>query len=361
MKNIGILTFHYPENKNFGAILQSYAMVMLLKKLNYSVKLIDYKFKEYSFIDKLKNRITGSNFFQFKKDFLYCTEAVPEEKLKELNKNFDAFVVGSDQVWRMKWLQNKVRHYFFDFVEDKKLKISYAASFGVDFWEGNESLTNEVKELMKRFDSISVREESGIKICKEIFNVDGAVNVLDPTLMLNREDYEIIINKTSNLKSITKDKYIASMILDETKYIAEEIKYIGNILNLKVEQIKGKNKNILGKKVVFYNKVGKWLNYIKNANLIITDSFHCVVFSIIFNKEFIVLANPERGIARLENILKKIGLENRLFIDIKTLKNSKVLEEKINYSIVENKLKKYREKSLNFLTNALLNKKDSSL
>ncbi|WP_264080436.1 polysaccharide pyruvyl transferase family protein [Fusobacterium pseudoperiodonticum] len=176
------------------------------------------------------------------------------------------------------------------------------ASFGVDFWEGKEPLTSEVKTLMKKFDSISVREESGIDICRETFGVDEAVNVLDPTLMLNREDYEAIINKTKNLKYEVKEKYIASMILDESSCITKTIDNIGENLNLRVEKIKGETINILGKKITFNNKVGEWLNYLKNVNLVITDSFYCVAFSIIFNKEFIVLANPERGIARLENI-----------------------------------------------------------
>lgn len=357
MKKVGILTFHYAENKNFGAILQSYAMVTLLKKLNCSAKLIDYKFRDYSFLTKLKSNITGSKFYQFKNTFLDCTEPISEDKLKELNAKFDAFVVGSDQVWRMKWLKNKVKHYFFDFVDTNKLKISYAASFGVDFWEGKEPLTSEVKELIKKFDSISVREESGIDICRETFDVGGVVNVLDPTLMLNREDYETIINKTKNLKYEVKEKYIASMILDESDYITKTIDSIGKNLNLRVEKIKGKTINILGKKITFYNKVGEWLNYLKNAELVVTDSFHCAVFSIIFNKKFIVIANPERGVARLENLLTKVGLKNRFFTDLEILKNSKILREEIDYFLVENKLEKDRKKSMDFLKKALSNEK----
>lgn len=281
MKKVGILTFHYAENKNFGAILQSYAMVTLLKKLNCSAKLIDYKFRDYSFLTKLKSNITGSKFYQFKNTFLDCTEPISEDKLKELNEKFDAFVVGSDQVWRMKWLKNKVKHYFFDFVDTNKLKISYAASFGVDFWEGKEPLTSEVKELIKK----------------------------------------------------------------------------GENLNLRVEKIKGKTINILGKKITFYNKVGEWLNYLKNAELVVTDSFHCAVFSIIFNKKFIVIANPERGVARLENLLTKVGLKNRFFTDLEILKNSKILREEIDYFLVENKLEKDRKKSMDFLKKALSNEK----
>ena len=353
MRKVGILTYHFAENKNFGAILQSYAMLNLFKKLNFSAKLIDYKFRDYSIKTKIKDRLEGNNFFKFKKNFLDCTAEVFDKNLNALNEQFDIFVAGSDQVWRMKRTRDKVKHYFFDFVEDDKLKISYAASFGVDFWEGKEPLTSEVKKLIKRFDNISVREESGIDICRETFDVDGVVNVLDPTLMLEKEEYEKIIEK-SNIDKNIKDNYVATMLLDETEFLTEEIKNLACSLEISINEIKGKT-------ITFYNKVGEWLNYIKNANLVITDSFHCVVFSIIFNKEFIVLANPERGIARLENILKKVGLEDRLFTDIKTLKDSKILKEKIDYLSVEDKLKWYREKSMDFLTNALLKKKENDI
>lgn len=360
MKKVGILTYHFAENKNFGAILQSYAMLNLFKKLNFSAKIIDYKFRDYSIKAKIKDRLEGNNFFEFKKNFLECTTEVFDKNLNTLNQQFDIFVAGSDQVWRMKWSRDKVKHYFFDFVEDDKLKISYAASFGVDFWEGKEPLTNEVKNLMKRFDSISVREESGIDICKETFDVDGVVNVLDPTLMLEKEEYQKIIEKT-NIGKKSKGEYVATMLLDETDSLTEEVKNVAKTLELPIKEIKGKTRSIFGKKITFYNKVGEWLNYIKNADLVITDSFHCVAFSIIFNKEFVVIANPERGIARLENILKKVGLENRLFTDVKELKASKILKEKIDYSLVENELRFYREKSMSFLTNALLKEKENMI
>ena len=176
--------------------------------------------------------------------------------------------------------------------------------------------------------------------------------------MLNREDYEAIINKTKNLKYEVKEKYIASMILDESSCITKTIDSIGENLNLRVEKIKGETINILGKKITFYNKVGEWLNYLKNAELVVTDSFHCAVFSIIFNKKFIVIANPERGVARLENLLTKVGLKNRFFTDLEILKNNKILREEIDYFLVENKLEKDRKKSMDFLKKALSNEKE---
>ena len=132
------------------------------------------------------------NFREYNSKFLKLTKKIQNTKdFKNLNNEFDTFIVGSDQVWRTVWLKEKSLHYFFDFVNDDKKKIAYAASFGVDYWEGTPELTEKIKPLIKKFDYISVREESGIDICKNTFGIDNAVCVLDPTLMISREDYRL--------------------------------------------------------------------------------------------------------------------------------------------------------------------------
>ena len=271
---------------------------------------------------------------------------------KELNNTFNIFSVGSDQVWRERNLKEKILTYFFDFVDDNKKKIAYAASFGVDYWEGDEKLTEEVKPLIKRFDYISVREESGIGICKNTFGVDNVVCVLDPTLMIDREDYQIILDDWQD-KSHLKKKYIAYMLLDDTEQLRNGSKKIANYLGAEINYIKGKSFNILGKTITLYNKVSQWLTYLKDAELVITDSFHCTVFSIIFHKKFVVVANPTRGIARLETLLEKVGLENRFFTNIDNVLESEILDKDIDYREVDKKLEVHRKYSMNFLKRAL--------
>ncbi|MGL5963548.1 MAG: polysaccharide pyruvyl transferase family protein, partial [Fusobacteriaceae bacterium] len=147
-KNLAILTFHYASNRNFGASLQSYAVGEMIKKIKKNVSLINYSKDKLGIKAKIRLFFDGRGFIDYNKKFLKTTKKVNSfEELKELNKEFDTFVVGSDQVWRSKWLQDKLPHYYFDFVDDDKTKIAYAASFGVDHWEGDKELTEKIRPL----------------------------------------------------------------------------------------------------------------------------------------------------------------------------------------------------------------------
>ena len=352
MKKIGILTFHYSENKNFGAILQSYAHLNLIKKFNKNTEIINYipnDYKNISLKAKISINLESKWFKEFSDKFLKISNF---ESLENENKKYDIFIVGSDQVWRTKWLQKKVKHYFFDFVDENKKKIAYAASFGVDFWEGDRELTEEIKPLIKRFHAISVREESGINICKETFGIDNAVCVLDPTLMISKEDYQPILDDWKDKSHLNK-KYIAHMLLDDDEKLKNGSQNIAEYLKAEINYIKGKYKKILWKNYFAYNKVSQWLTYLKDAELVITDSFHCTVFSLIFHKKFVVVANPTRGIARLETLLEKVGLKERFFTNIEDVMKSGILDKEIDYTEVDKKLEVHRKYSMEFLKKAL--------
>lgn len=360
MKKVGILTFHYSSNMNFGASLQSFAVTEMIKKLNKKVEIINYTKDKLGIKSKLLFNLGGKNFIDYNNKFLKVTKKCETfEELKSLNKKFDTFIVGSDQVWRAKYTQPNTSKYYFDFVDDNKTKVAYAASFGVDFWEGDEELIKKIKPLAQRFNYVSVREESGTKICNDVFGID-AVCVLDPTLMIDKKDYQPILDDWKD-ESHKKKKYIAHMLLDDTLELREESNNIGKYLKSEINYIKGKDIKILGKTLTlilgktltFYNKVSQWLTYVKDAELVITDSFHCTVFSLIFNKRFVVVANPERGTARLENLLGIVGLKDRFFTNIKDVLKSGILDENIDYIEVEKKLNIHREYSMNFLKKAL--------
>ena len=357
MKKIGILTFQYPEIRNFGASLQSYACLNLMKKISKDVKLINYyqSSYDYSFKGKIILNLESKNFIEYNKKFLNLTERInPEENLERLNNEFDTFIVGSDQVWRPVWgNENCINlHYYFDFVNTQKKKIAYAASFGVNEWKGEERLTEEVKKLVKKFNYISTREESGIDICKKTFGIDNVVCVLDPTLMISKEDYQPILDDWQD-KSHLKEKYIAHMLLDDSKKLKDGSQKIANYLKAKINYIKGKEKRFLWKKYFAYNKVSQWLTYLKDAELVITDSFHCTVFSLIFHKKFVVVSNPKRGVARLETLLGKVGLKERFFTNIEDVMKSGILDKEIDYIEVDKKLEVHRKYSMEFLKKAL--------
>lgn len=354
MKKIGILTLSYPENHNFGAMIQSYAIEKMYSKLGLNAQLINYKpFRDNKNLKlKLIEYLIGGDFYRFKKIFLNLSPRVENiVKLERLNNEFDYFSVGSDQVWRPIWFKNHQKHYFLDFVKEDKKKIAYAASFGVDYWECDKVKSEEYKRLLQRFDFVSTREDSGVKLCREEFNVE-ATSVLDPTIMIEKKEYDKILDDYKCKKHLEKE-YIAHMLLDDNEELTKESQLIASHLECEINKIKGREVKIFGRNFFKYNKVSQWLTYLRDSKLIITDSFHCVIFALIFEKEFVVVTNPKRGVARLENILCKVGLDNRFFTNIKDVLESGILDKKIDYKEVNKKIDVYRKKSFEFLEKAV--------
>lgn len=348
---VGILTFHY-SNNNFGALLQTFAILNAVKAFGLDVKVIDFepeksngtKQRIFDFI----RFVLGYNFSKFRKNYI---DIQPIGKdLNDLNKKLDTFIVGSDQVWRYRENHNNLCRYFFDFVNNENKKISYAASFGLDKWHGKDDITEKIGTLVKRFDYISVREASGVKICKDIMNVDGAL-VLDSTLLLDKNYYEIIINSEFK-RNDGKNNLLSYMLLDDTNENKSFFKSFAKNNNLKFKKLKGIK---ISNKYDFwmFNSVAKWLYYIRKSELIVTDSFHCVVFSLIFNKKFIALSNPNRGITRIENLLGLIDRKDRLFYNLNDM-DEKILESDFDYEKINRIIKRERNKSLDFLKKSLI-------
>ena len=380
---VAILTYSHIRNMNFGALLQCFALYNVIKKTGNKPIVIDWsiksnlnvsKFKsinkEYTklnTISTLKRKLGGyryavnahvsfflsrqkildfhSNYFKNK------TAKVSKTNISELNNLADAFIVGSDQVWRYKYCPD-IEMFFLNFVNKDRKKRSYAASFGIDKWnEAPENVTQCVRELIHRFDHVSVREKSGVQICEKVFNKD-ACRVLDPTLLLTAKEYVDICKL--DLEKAPEMEYVGAMFLEPEKNILL-MKKIKRIMGKKVINLKGINYNILSFNFLKIRSVTSWVNHIRYADFIVTDSFHCTAFCIIFNKPFVVIANKKRGISRLENLLYELGLINHLFTNENMLFQSKIWENDINYSYVNKKLKLQQETSNRFLLNALTN------
>lgn len=351
-KKIGILTFYY-SNNNYGAVLQAYSILKLVESLGYEAYIINYQPQKIKIKEKIFlfiQKMFGFRFANFRKHYikLMPDKIMLVEELKELNERFDGFVVGSDQVWRSRIDTKELYAYFLNFVNSDKIKVAYGASFGLDYWEGAKETTEHIKILIARFNAISVREESGVEICRNIFNVDSNL-VLDPTMAINKKYfYELV--KTNNT-IFREKKYIAYMILDDSKHIESHFKALAKKKQLKFVNLKGRP--VYSKKgFYFFNEISKWLYLIKNAEIIVTDSFHCSVFSIIFHKKFICLVNPQRGATRLQNLLKIIGEEFRFYTNLKEL-DEKLIFNEINYERIDKILEKAGNKSLDFLRDGL--------
>ena len=214
---------------------------------------------------------------------------------------------------------------------------SYAGSFGKDKYEGKDIAFT--KMLFKRFDAVSVREKSGVELLRDKFDVD-ATWVLDPTMLLDSGDYQKIIDN-DEVKTPDK-KYIGYMFLNN-KIAEDAFEHLRKDYEL-VNCLKTNGK---------FHSVAQWLNYIKNSDYFITDSFHGSVFAILFKKQFVCLSRDRGGNSRLESLFELLGINpKRFYSDIAQI-NLNSFAEKIDYEKVEKHLAEAREKSLDFLLKAL--------
>lgn len=274
------------------------------------------------------------------------------KELKTFSNSYDfgAFVVGSDQVWRPCY-SPCLTNYFFDFLpkEAKCKRIAYAASFGVDTWEFSKKQTRKSKELIKKFDFISVREDSAVDLCKRYLGVDNVEHVLDPTLLLKKEDYiDLVLQENEPVSGGNLFYYL----LDKNEQKMSAVKKMAQFLNLNpftVMPIDNSSRNIEDR---VYPSVTKWLRGFMDAKFVVTDSFHGVVFSILFNIPFVVISNETRGSARFLSVLKMFSLENRLINNPDDL--NEISLSPINWDFVNNIHAQLKEKSYNLLKSNLI-------
>lgn len=375
---IGIIT--QPLHTNYGGLLQNYALQQVLYNLGHDVHTINrraydiytcrwdvilrWMLKRY--IKKLigweyplsrnEYNIVKQNCTEFVKENITTTKIFKNNKeLKSIiNKyRFNAYIAGSDQVWRPMYSEN-IYNDFLDFCQNESniKRIAYAASFGVSDWEFNEEQTKECSRLAKLFDAISVREDSGIALCKEHLDVD-AIHVLDPTLLLEKEDYIKLVEKAGEPISSGN---LFCYILDNNETIENSIQHIEQELSLKSFQVKARNSKCSLKrgediKDHIVPSPTKWLRAFMDAEMVFTDSFHGCVFSIIFNKPFWVIGNKGRGNARFDSLLKLFNLENRR-IDVNEIKEV-YFSEPIDWEKINTIKKEWQEKSINFLKSNL--------
>lgn len=367
-KKIEVITLH--RIVNYGSVLQAYATQKVLENKDCEVEFVDYypermhlfgmlkrikekspKF-EKSFILRTIARIVMfpsyiKRFYVFKKFIktrlnlsknVYKTEI----QLKENPPIADYYCTGSDQVWNTGWNEKIDYPFFLDFAPEGKIRFSYAASFGkgkLEDWE-----KAETKKLLEKYSALSMREQSGVEIVNDL-GIQNSINVLDPTLLLNNEDWsKVASNKYEN------DKYILVYNLNRNKNIDKYVENLSKEKKLKVYYIsyclhefykKGKMKcNV---------KVEDFLSLIKNAQYVVTDSFHATAFSINFNTQFMIVF-PEKYSTRVENILKITGLESRI---VKDCDDVSLADIKINFEKANGILEDERNKANEFIESVI--------
>ena len=231
-------------------------------------------------------------------------------------------------------------------------RVAYAASFGVDKWEFTNEETKECAPLAQLFDAVSVREDSGIPLCKEHLGVE-ACHVLDPTMLLEREDYEALVREDG---IAPRPGNLFCYVLDKSVRMEETISIIA--AQTKLTPFHTMPKSGATQEAVenhiedcIYPPVTAWLRSFMDAELVVTDSFHGCVFSIIFNKPFVVLGNESRGQARFSSLLMIFGLESRFCSDNARLTD--IVNRPIDWERVNALRQSWQKKSFDFLRTSL--------
>lgn len=336
---IGILT--QPLHANYGGILQNYALQQVLKQIGHEVWTIDYgKFTWINWLDnawrvlvhkmlghKVRFAITPSEkdkieapLRRFAEENIQLTKPRCKKFCKIIIRKyaFDALVVGSDQVWRPMYNYN-VEDCFLSFVSKMDIKrVAYAASFGTDKWEFTPKQTEHCAVLAKKFDGISVREKSGIALCDKYLGVK-ATHVLDPTLLLQAENYVKLCSHISK-----REPFIFAYVLDVSE---DKIKSIVNFAERRGLPyiIKSADNTVSDA-----DTIELWLSYFRDATFVVTDSFHGTAFSIIFNKNFYVFGNEKRGNSRFDSLLETFGLKDRMVNNVLPEKIDNINWEEVN-------------------------------
>ena len=341
---IGLLTYH--NSTNYGAVLQCYATCRALKELGHEVEIINFC------QDEKKSSRSFMFYFKVKNFFRFMGERYPKlsdpidniEILKKKVMNYDCLMVGSDQVWNPQIACDKLEAYFLNFGSEVMKRVSYASSFGIGEWpEEKNDLVPIIKQSLSRFNAISVREETGKQIIADKFGLSSEV-VLDPTL-LHRGYAELT-------GEVVPNHSIICYLLNRSKKQLEKVKHLASLLGMKPRMMSTIH-YVKGFTYTYPPSIENWLRYIAGAEFVVTDSFHGLAFSLIYNKQFVVISPNNGKNSRLLDLLKLVGLENRHFFDDEDVPYNELISEKINYTEVNKRLDKMREKSWEFMKEAL--------
>jgi len=361
---IKTITCH--EVYNYGASLQEYALLEFLNKNGHQAQAIHYKPDYLSGHFKL-NAVSNPRFnFPFvkqiyilaklpfrlkalkrKKAFdVFTKKNIPtdtifyknNEELKVKIPEGDAFICGSDQIWNSFFPNGKDLAFYLNFVPTDKIKISYAASFAIDKLE--EYIKPLVRENVSRLNAIGVRETSGVKILKEL-GINNAVQVLDPVFLLSAEHWKL---KFINL---IKDKFIFVYDFDSNPIIKEIALKLKKEEKVKIFTV---NQNIdYADRNFFLHGPETFLSLIYYSKFNITNSFHALAFSIIFEKQLVIVNRSENINTRMKDLLNLFKLDNRLITSISEYYGL----DSIDYTNVNHLKMSYIEKSKYFLLESL--------
>lgn len=361
---VAVITLH--RVFNYGSVLQAYATQKVFQDLGYDVEIVDYITEQrtlkriilstsetkkpfykkaiYLFLKSISVFIKQLTFGSFIKKYIKTTKKkyISYEDLIKNPPYADIYITGSDQVWNSKYNEGVDKGFFLEFASKDKKKIAYASSFGKS--KLDEAEVEITKEYLKKYDKISVREETAVRIVNKLGY--SATCLIDPTLQISKEEWLEIASKR-----LIKERYLILMLLyNEDNNATELARKIANEKGLKLVKICWDlKKHHLVDKMMTHRTPQNFLSLFYYADFVVTNSFHGLAFSINFEKQFIVVPRNEFN-SRIESLLKITGLQNRMLSNEYQLNECKNV---IDYSLVHNILSEERKRAKAFLKSCL--------
>ncbi|MDR0918713.1 MAG: polysaccharide pyruvyl transferase family protein [Oscillospiraceae bacterium] len=342
---IGIMSLYY-KTYNYGAQLQSYALQKAVHSLGFDSELIRYNWQNADIENFYQTRFNNiDKFREFSFSIPHSTKLYDPKNIHQSNADYDIFICGSDQIWGVTQSMPRyiLPHMCLSFTDEEKVKFSYGASFG-----GAKITTDRIpifKYWGSKLDTISMREQSAVQYIEDITG-KSAVSVLDPTFLLERTEWESLINSDTD-----DEDYIFVYNIGGNRELEKAATTLSEKIGCTVKTIAYSGEEEAGPI--------EFLKLIKNAKYVLTTSFHGTCFSIIFEKQFYTFPvdNVQSDFSknvRIKDLLKKIDEQSRFIV----FADEVDFDTSIDYKKVNAHIATEKVKSLEFLRNSIEYKKE---
>lgn len=346
--DVGIVGWWFASN--YGSSLTYYALGTVLQNMGKQVLMIPIaKTDGQSWENEIQTTVG------FLSKHFRIGKARDYDRMREFNGFCDSFMLGSDQMWTGGATELVGYTFFLDFVDKDKKKIAFATSFGHSDFYASEEVLATAGDYLHRFDAVSVREKSGVDICKKRFGIE-AEQIIDPVFLCDSRQYDSLIE---SIHLEIPKRYLLCYILDPSPEKEQAAKDVAAHENLEILSILGlkeyeqaKNEWTTGH-VLPQLDANEFLYYVKNCTYLLTDSHHGTCFGIIYKKPYVAIVNENRGATRFETIAQLLNLSDRLFYHASDICLSDKPYNTIDYELVDERIACEKEKALIWLKNAL--------
>lgn len=378
-RRVLVRTFPPSSNPNYGGILQAWALQQVLGRMGIDSavdktrperwrsgrEIVSHRAK-LCVLNAIPTRLLPSSVGGWatrasanKSILRFASRHITEVSLfssaervdQRIMDSFDGYIAGSDQVWRPDYVD--IGKYLFDFLPESfdGPRVAYAASFGSDSPVFTEDLRAQTTDLARRLTAVSVREESGVQLCRDLWGVQ-AVRLVDPTMLLEPADYVALAAPAPGLSNLRNARYVLDEDDDKGRVVAALEARLGSEFTDTYLPLPSSYADYRRSRRAYDRlTVPEWIRTLATAPFVVTDSFHGTVFSILFERPFATLPNRSRGNARLESLLELFGLTGRLVSSPDEA--VALVDQPIDWVAVRATLESERQKALQFLREAL--------